>query len=90
MTCIDQQAAEAARLAVVDSGLMSSASHTNETVPIYAGRLFIEGIGITIESKRAFGANLKDQGLIALIGRDMLASCLLVYNGPDGSYSLSI
>ena len=42
------------------------------------------------ETKRAYGASLASQGLIVLIGRDMLANCVLVYNGPDSSFSLSL
>ena len=34
-------------------------------------------------------ANLSTQGFLALIGRDVLQHCLLVYNGPLKSYSLS-
>ena len=50
----------------------------------------MEAASITISVNRAFGANLAIQGLIALIGRDLLAQCVLVYNGLDGSFSLSI
>lgn len=89
-TCIDQDAANKAGLAVVDSGPMDSATHVNEIVPIYAGRLNIEGLPNNIETKRAYGASLASQGLIVLIGRDMLANCVLVYNGPDSSFSLSL
>ena len=89
-TCIDQKAAEAAGLAVVDSGFMTSATHENELVPVYAARLDIAGIPENVEAKRAYGAMLEPQGLIALVGRDLLASCILVYNGPDGSFSLSL
>ena len=89
-TCIDQKAAEDAGLAIVDSGPMSSATHDNEIVPIYAGRVDIVGMSITVSANRAYGANLKSQGLIALIGRDILSKCVLVYNGLEGSFSLSI
>ncbi len=34
-------------------------------------------------------ASLIDQGILALIGRDVLRQCLLVYNGPAKSFSLS-
>jgi hypothetical protein len=34
-------------------------------------------------------ARLAGQGFLALIGRDVLQHCLLVYNGPLKSYSLS-
>jgi hypothetical protein len=69
---------------------MISATHDNEIVPIYAGRLKVAGIPQYIDTNRACGAKLEPQGLIALIGRDMLASCVLIYNGPDGSFSLSL
>ena len=89
-TCVDREAAERAGLAVVDSGPISSATHQNEVAPIYAGRLNLAGIPQDIDAKRAYGANLEPQGLIALIGRDMPANCVLVYNGLDGSFSLSL
>ena len=34
-------------------------------------------------------ARLADQGFLALIGRDVLNQCLLVYNGPLKSFSIS-
>ena len=88
-TCIDQDAATQAGLAVVDSGPMHSATHANEIVPIFAGRLMINGF-IAVEANRAYGATLAAQGLVALIGRDILARCQLNYNGVDGSFSLAI
>ena len=36
------------------------------------------------------GANLAPQGLIALIGRDVLRHGTLFYNGVDGSISFAI
>ena len=90
VTCIDQSAAQKAGLPVVDSSPISSATHSNAVVPIYAGRLMIQNLHQNIESKRAYGVNLDSQGLIALIGRDLLASCIFIYNGPDSSFSLSI
>lgn len=88
-TCVDRSAAEQAGLAIVDSGPMNSATHANEIVPIYAGQLMIRGLcGVNIN--RAYGAVLETQGLVALIGRDILAGCQLVYNGNDGSFSLAI
>ena len=89
-TCIDREAAERAGLAIVDSGPMTSATHEREIVPIYSGKLDIAGLPTNIVTHRAYGVNLNTQGLIALIGRDALQSCILIYNGPDGSYSLSL
>ena len=89
-TCVDRDAAERAGLAIVDSGPMTSATHEAEIVPIYAGKLDIAGLPNNVITHRAYGANLASQGLIALIGRDALKSCVLIYNGPDGSFSLSL
>ena len=79
-----------AGLAVVDSGPMSSATHEAEIVPIFAAKLDIAGLPNDLQTHRAYGAKLAPQGLIALIGRDALKACVLVYNGPDGSFSLSL
>jgi predicted aspartyl protease len=36
------------------------------------------------------GANLAEQNIIGLIGRDFLANCLFVFNGPSGAFTISI
>ena len=89
-TCFDKNAADKAGLPIVDSGPMHSATHANETVPIYAGSLTIQGANINLLAHRAYGVNLAAQDLIALIGRDVLSKCILVYNGSDSSFSISI
>ena len=90
LTCIDRKTAEKAGLALVDSGPITSATHDNEVVPIFAGRLKIEGLPQFLSTHRAYGVNLEAQRLIALLGRDLLANCVFIYNGLDGSFSLSI
>ena len=67
---------------------MTSATHDQEIVPCYAGRIRMDGFGEVMVSK-AYGANLQSQGLIALIGRDLLSSCVLIVNGPEGTVSLA-
>ena len=52
-TCIDQSAVEQAGLQVVDSGLLSSATHADQVVPIYTGVIEVSGSGITISCDRA-------------------------------------
>ena len=89
-TCIDREAADRAGLAVVDSGPLTSATQEAEIVPIYAGKLDIAGLETPIIAHGAYGVNLAPQQLIVLIGRDMLKNCVLIYNGPDGSFSLSL
>lgn len=89
-TCIDKDAANRAGLPIVDSGPLHSVTHASETVPIYAGSLTIQRANINFLAHRAYGVNLVEQGLTALIGRDILSQCILVYNGPDSSFSISI
>ena len=89
ITCVDINAARGAGMAIVDTGRMSSSTHSNEKVPIFAGQMAVENFK-NIETKQAYGAKLKDQGLVALIGRDALSSCIFIYNGSDGSFSLTI
>ena len=88
-TCFDQQAALKAGLPVIDMGMMTSASHAEQDVPVFAGRLVIPEF-TNIDTDYALGVNLAGQNLIALIGRDLLQSTVLVYNGTHGTVSLSI
>ena len=67
---------------------MASATHPEEIVPIFAGQIQVQGLG-EINAHRAFGANLETQGIVALIGRDVLKQLVLIYNGTDGSFTLS-
>ena len=91
-TCLDISTAEIIGLPVCGTTEITSASHTVE-VPIFVGKLVLPNF-ININVKRGAGVNLKefgtDLGLIALIGRDILEIAILVYNGPGGSFSLSI
>lgn len=89
-TCVDEAAARQAGCAVVGTGPITSATHDNHIVPIFAAKIDIAGIGQYIEALRAYGSNLASQQLIALIGRDVLSSCVFIYNGSDGSFSLSV
>lgn len=89
-TCIDRAAAESVRMAVIGSGKVTSATEVNAHTPIYAARIVVEGTPITIDARSVYGLNLAPQGLVALIGRDVLAQCVLIYNGSDGSFSLSL
>ncbi len=48
------------------------------------------GLSNSILPIRALGANLEAQPYHALIGRDILSVCTLIYNGWDNSYQLHI
>ena len=87
-TCVDIDCAEKAGMPVRGVGHMSSASHEAVRTPLFAG--VVQLPGINLEGAVLMGARLlQSQGLIALIGRDMLAHCLFVYDGKEGSYKLA-
>lgn len=88
VTCVDEVAAARAGLNVVDRGTISSASHAAHDVPVFACEIDVAGLG-QIRHRRAMGVTLENQGLLAVIGRDMLASTVVIYNGLDGSLSIS-
>jgi hypothetical protein len=64
---------------------------------VYPGRLSFPGTPLgTIEFGRLLGVDLAGQHLplpngqiLALLGRDILQHCILVYNGTAGMFSLS-
>lgn len=93
-TCIDDAAAAGARLPAVDTARMSSASGSSE-VGVYAGKITLvqpggqRGTGAVINAHQALGVNIREQGIIALIGRDILSSCILIYNGVEAQYTLA-
>ncbi len=90
ITCFDETAARNAGLPIIGVTRMASASHQDHEVPLFFGRIIAPTVTINVEE--GMGANLSSvsNGLIALIGRDVLKSAVFVYNGPDGHFSLSI
>lgn len=50
----------------------------------------IAGLPIQINAPRTADVELQVQGLVALIGRDLLANCTLHYNGHAGQFTLSV
>jgi hypothetical protein len=82
--------AQALSLPVIDVVQMSSASHAAADGNVYPAQLEISGVDIRIEVPRAVGAELRNQNIIALIGRDVLGHATLFYNGIAGQITLSI
>ena len=89
ITCVDEQAAQELRLPVVDVAQMASASHSGHPCNLYPIQMILPA-GISFGAPRAMGANLAVQGLIAIIGRDILQVCTLFYNGGSGQITLSL
>ncbi len=55
---------------------------------VYPARFILPG-GIQVGFSRVTGVHLTGQPMIALIGRDVLSSMVLVYNGPLGIVTLA-
>jgi predicted aspartyl protease len=89
-TCIDAESAQAMNLPVIDVVKMASASHDATDQNVYPIQIELAGLPITIQAPRAIGAALKPQGLLLLIGRDLLQHCALTYNGMAGTITLAI
>jgi len=53
-------------------------------------KLAFPGTTIILSLNAVLGSELRNQNIVALIGRNILARCILVYNGPLGNISLSI
>ena len=89
-SCIDSEIARQMMLPVVNVVNVASASHASTQQNVYPIQIEVVGLPISIETPNAIGAALGAQGLIALIGRDVLQHCTLFYNGISGSFTLSI
>jgi len=90
VTCIDDAAARGLGLPAIDVVTVASASHAASPQNVYPIQVEIAGLPVTIGAPRAVGAALAAQGLLLLIGRDVLQQCTLFYNGPAGIFSLSL
>ena len=62
-----------------------------ETQLVYPCGLAFPGSPLpTIKGIFVLGANLAEQGIVGLLGRDVLANCLFVFNGQGGGFTLAI
>lgn len=60
------------------------------TQPLFPVSLHLPGTGLPrFDISPAIGCDLSGQGILALIGRDVLSRCVLTWNGPMGHVILS-
>jgi len=90
VTCVDDETARQLGLPIINMVSIASASHEASQHNVYPISLEILGPNIIFESIYAVGGPLKAQGLVALIGRDVLRLCTLHYNGPVGQFTLAL
>ncbi|MFB6290297.1 MAG: hypothetical protein ABEJ25_01020 [Candidatus Bipolaricaulia bacterium] len=82
----------------IDELSLSPIGATNVSTPsgkaiqeLYALKFSFPGKGLPdMNSLNVLGSNLDGQNICALIGRDILRYCLLVYEGPSGSITIAI
>lgn len=89
-TCIDEVAAQKLALPAIDVVTVASASHAATQQNVYPISIEVVGLPIVVNAPRAIGAALEAQGLLLLIGRDLLQACILIYNGPAGQFTLTL
>lgn len=89
-TCVDEEAAQRLPLPATDVVTVASASHPATQQNVYPIQIEVVGLPIAVNAPRAIGAPLKAQGILLLIGRDVLQHTVLIYNGPTGAFTLSI
>lgn len=90
VTCIDDGAAQKLGLPVIDVVQMASASHDATDKNVYPALIEFLGTPIKINSERTMGASLEIQGLIVLLGRDVLQRFTIFYNGIAGEMTISL
>lgn len=88
-TCVDDAVAQSLGLPIVGKAKVSSASHDSTDKDLYPIYLEFLGHGLTFDLLQVPGAPLAALGILALIGRDILERCVLIYNGQWGMFTLA-
>lgn len=88
-SCVDREAIQ--KLGIPSIGIERVYTpQGNEEQQKFPVRLSFPGSTLpTVEFGSAYGSTLKEQGLLALIGRDLLTHFSFIYNGPGGFISLA-
>jgi hypothetical protein len=74
---------------VIDIQKIATPSLDGIEVYVHPAVIHIVGINLTVKIECALGANLANQRLTVLIGRDFLTHCTLFYSGTTGTISLA-
>jgi predicted aspartyl protease len=89
-SCIDEETATSMHLPIVGRTKLATASHKDAEANQYPIKLKIQGVPIAFNLTTAIGVPIKCQGLMAIIGRDMLQLCCFIYNGGTGTITLCL
>jgi predicted aspartyl protease len=89
-TCVDGDVATEMGLAANGVAKMASASQTSSECLTYPVRLTFPIWNVHLDCAKAMGVHIKNQGIVVLVGRDLLSKCVMVYNGADGTVTLAM
>lgn len=88
VTSIDKSVAEELRLAPNGMRKLGTAGGPTEN-PTYAFRVNVANM-FSLDCSQGVECDLSGQGIVVLLGMDLLSRCVLIVNGPDGSFTLSM
>ena len=90
MTCVDNAIIQSLGVQSVGEGKVFTPSG-EALQSLYPSKLVFPTLSsMEVNFNSVFGAQLKFQNIIALIGRDVLRNMVLTYNGPGGFVTISI
>ena len=87
ISCVDRGVAVKIGLPLIHTRKISSATDPDASVPVYSGKVNVAQFGT--ETLELLGVDIQGEGLMMLIGRDVLKSSVLIYNGVAASFSLA-
>lgn len=89
VTVVDHKIAERLHLSPRGTRRLSVPNATTEQPTFSLAFTIVAPAPFTLTTLRAPSSDLAGLGVDLLIGRDILSQCLLIMNGPDGSFTLS-
>lgn len=90
ITCVDDAVLQGLGLTASNTVPVATPSATSVDQPVYACVISFPGTPIgPLPFSTVIGSQLAGLGCIALIGRDVLQFCQLVYNGPEGFWTIA-
>lgn len=89
ITCVDLLLIKSLGLQPISSGQVLT-PQGSAIQGIYPVKIVFAGTSIAFNLNAVMGSDLSGQNIVALIGRDILSYCVIVYNGAFGNFSLSI
>jgi hypothetical protein len=86
--CVEDAVLRQLNLQPIRETPMSGATG-NRTLNVYHARLTFPGTPMAPIEMDVVGVHMNQPGIICLFGRDILRYCVLIYNGPQGSYTIA-